>query len=180
MPDRATSVLPHLTERLRIRALREDDLEALVRLYSDPRVAQFIGAHTRDEVMAELRLHIEHQAAHGWSLWALEERATGRFAGDCGLQPLELRGPEVELSYDLHPDLWGRGIATEAAKAVLGLAFQNLGIEHVMAVVKPTHAASRRVLEKAGLTHAGEREAYGEQLVLYEASRSGPTAAFRT
>jgi RimJ/RimL family protein N-acetyltransferase len=115
-----------------------------------------------------LRLQIAHQASHGWSLWALEERSTGRFVGDCGLQPLELRGPEIELSYDLHPDLWGRGVATEAAKAVLGLAFQELGMERVVAVVKPAHTASRRVLEKVGLTQIGGREAYGERLLLYE------------
>jgi RimJ/RimL family protein N-acetyltransferase len=172
MPALATPVLPHLTKRLRIRALREDDLDAVWQLYSDPRVAQFIGTHSRDEVGVELRLQIAHQAAHGWSLWALEDRDTGRFAGDCGLQPLELRGPEIELSYDLHPDLWGRGIATEAARAVVGLAFGELAIDRVVAVVKPSHTASRRVLEKAGLLHAGAREAYGEQLLLYEASRA--------
>ncbi|HEY4916858.1 MAG TPA: GNAT family N-acetyltransferase [Solirubrobacteraceae bacterium] len=172
MPDPTNPLLPFETERLRVRALREDDLEALWQLYSDPRVARFIGTHRRDQVNAELRLQIAHQDAHGWSLWALEERSTGRFAGDCGLQPLELRGPEIELSYDLHPELWNRGLATEAATAVLGRAFEALAIDHVVAVVKPAHSASRRVLEKVGLSHAGVREAYGEQLLLYEARRA--------
>jgi len=179
MRDPTAPAVPHLTERLRVRALREEDLEDLWQLYSDPRVQRFIGAHTLDEVSAELSLQIAHHAAHGWSLWALEERSTGRFLGDCGLQPLELRGPEVELSYDLHPDLWGRGIATEAARAVVGLALGELGIDRVVAVVKPTHAASRRVLEKARLTHTGERKAYGEQLLLYEVSRPSAVAAAR-
>jgi RimJ/RimL family protein N-acetyltransferase len=177
MTEPTTPVLPFVTERLRFRVLREDDIDNLWKLYSHPRVERFIGAHTREEVSIELGLQIAHQDAHGWSLWALEDRATGHFAGDCGLQPLELRGPEVELSYDLHPDLWGLGIATEAARAVVGLAFEALGIDRVVAVVKPTHAASRRVLEKAGLTHTGEREAYGEQLLLYEVSRSSAEAA---
>jgi RimJ/RimL family protein N-acetyltransferase len=168
MATSTASVLPLVTERLRLRALREEDLEALWQLYSDPRVAQFIGAHTRKEVAAELRLQMTHQAEHGWALWALEERTTGRFVGDCGLQPLELRGPEVELSYDLHPDLWGNGLATEAATAVMAVAHDPLAISRVLAVVKPTHTASRRVLEKAGLTHIGERAAYGEDLLLYE------------
>jgi RimJ/RimL family protein N-acetyltransferase len=73
--------------------------------------------------------------------------------------------------------VWGRGIATEAATAVVGLALGALGIDRVVAVVKPTHAASRRVLEKARLTHIGERKAYGEQLLLYEVSRSGAETA---
>jgi [ribosomal protein S5]-alanine N-acetyltransferase len=87
-----------------------------------------------------------------------------------------MRGPEVELGYDLHPDVWGRGLATEAARATVRLALGPLGIDRVVAVVKPNHAASRRVLEKAGLTHAGEREAYGEQLLLYEVARSDDAA----
>jgi RimJ/RimL family protein N-acetyltransferase len=172
MPTSTASVLPLVTERLRLRALREEDLEALSQLYSDPRVAQFIGTHTRAEVAAELRLQMAHQAEHGWALWALEERETGLFVGDCGLQPLELRGPEVELSYDLHPDLWGNGLATEAATAVVGVARGPLGIDRVLAVVKSTHTASRRVLEKAGLAHVGERDAYGEELLLYETVRA--------
>jgi ribosomal-protein-alanine N-acetyltransferase len=91
--------------------------------------------------------------------------------GDCGLQPLEHRGPEVELGYDFHPRVWGRGIATEAARAVMRQAFGALGIERVVAVVKPDNLASKRVLEKAGLRASGRREAYGEPMVLYEAQR---------
>lgn len=77
----------------------------------------------------------------------------------------------MKLGYDLHPDAWGRGVATEAAQATVGLAFCQLGIDRVIAVVKPNHAASSRVLEKAGLTHTGEREAYGAQLLVYEIAR---------
>ena len=91
--------------------------------------------------------------------------------GDCGLQPLEHRGPEVELGYDFHPGVWGRGIATEAVLAVMRQAFGPLRIERVVAVVKPDHVASRRVLEKAGLQPSGTCEAYGLSMVLYEAHR---------
>jgi ribosomal-protein-alanine N-acetyltransferase len=94
--------------------------------------------------------------------------------GDCGLQPLEHRGPEVELGYDLHPSAWGRGLATEAACEVVRQAFGPLGLEHIVAVVKPDHVASQRVLEKAGLRHTGgTREVYDEQMLLYEADRNG-------
>lgn len=162
---------PIETERLRLRPLRPDDLEALAEVYLDQRVMRWIGANTREDVEQELVLQAEHQAAHGWSFWAVEERATGRMIGDCGLQPLEHRGPEVELGYDLHPDTWGRGLATEAARAVMEQAFGPLGVDRVVAVVKPDHVASQRVLEKAGLARAGTRHAYGETLVLYEAQR---------
>jgi RimJ/RimL family protein N-acetyltransferase len=165
-------VFPIETERLRLRPLRPDDLEALAEVYLDPRVTRWIGPHTWEDVEQEIVLQAEHQAAHGWSFWAVEERATGRMIGDCGLQPLEHRGPEVELGYDLHPDTWGRGLATEAARAVMAEAFGPLGVDRVVAVVKPDHRASQRVLEKAGLSHAGTRRAYGESLFLYEARRA--------
>jgi len=158
-----------LTDRLLLRPLREDDFEPLFALWSDPRVQRWIGPHTREEVKVELSFHITHHARHGWSLLAVEELDSGRFIGDCGLQPLALSGPEVELGYDLHPDVWGQGLATEGARAVLRHGFGPLGIERVVAVVKPQHAASRRVLAKSGLTPAGESQAYGEQLLLYEA-----------
>ena len=74
----------------------------------------------------------------------------------------------MELGYDLHPDVWGQGLATEAARAVVDAALGPLGVERVVAVVKPANAASRRVLEKVGLRESGRRGAYGELMVLYE------------
>ncbi len=166
-------LFPILTARLRLRPLDRDDLDDLAAIYLHPRVARWIGPHTRQDVEREITQQIEHQQALGWSFWGVEERATGRFIGDCGLQPLEHRGPEVELGYDLHPSAWGRGLATEAARAVIRHAFGRLGIDRVVAVVKPEHLASQRVLEKVGLQPAGTRNAYGELLLLYAALRRG-------
>ena len=169
------STLPLLTPRLRLRPFHRSDAEELYAIYSHPRVQALIGTHTRQEVDQEIAFDIAHQASHGWSLWAMEERESGRLIGDCGLRPLEMRGPEIELGYDLHPDQWGRGLASEAARASVGLGLGVLAIERVVAVVKPGHAASRRVLEKAGLSLVGERRAYGEDLLLYEARRPRPS-----
>jgi ribosomal-protein-alanine N-acetyltransferase len=157
-----------LTPHLRLRALGEGDLDELHRVYTHALVEHWIGHHTRNDVAEELGFYTLHQAQHGWSFWAVEERTTNRFLGDCGLKPLEGRGPEVELGYDLHPDAWGRGLATEAARATVEIALGALALDRVVAVVKPHHAASRRVLEKTGLVHIGERTAYGERLLLYE------------
>lgn len=140
-------------------------------MYLHPLVAPWIGPHTRDDVAREIAEQVEHQQTFGWSLWAVEERETGKLIGDCGLQPLEHRGPEVELGYDFHPSVWGRGLATEAAREVMSQAFGSLGLGRVVAVVKPDHIASQRVLEKAGLRRCGPREAYGESMVLYAADR---------
>jgi ribosomal-protein-alanine N-acetyltransferase len=162
---------PIMTARLLLRPLRRDDLDGLAGVYLHPLVMRWIGSHTREDVGREIALQLEHQMSLGFSFWAVEDRYTGRFIGDCGLQPLEHHGPDVELGYDLHPDAWGRGLATEATRAVVEQAFGPLRIDRVVAVVKPDHVASQRVLEKAGLHHTGTRLAYGESMLLYEACR---------
>jgi [ribosomal protein S5]-alanine N-acetyltransferase len=165
------------TERLTLRPLRPADAPALHAIYSDPDVARWIGPHTLQDVEDEIAAHVATQAAHGWSLLAVEDRPTGALLGDCGLQPFEQHGPEVELGYDLASAAWGRGLATEAARAIMAQAFGPWGLDRVIAVVKPDHRASRRVLEKAGLTHAGERAAYRQpRMLLYEARRPVPRA----
>ncbi len=152
-----------LTPRLRLRPLRPDDLDALHAIYADPRVARWIGHHTRADTERELRAAV----AGPLGLYAVEDRATGALLGDGGLQPFELAGPEVELGYDLAPHAWGRGLATELARAWVAHALGPLALPRVVAVVRPDHVASRRVLAKAGLTEREPRRAYGEDLVLY-------------
>jgi RimJ/RimL family protein N-acetyltransferase len=166
-------VFPIMTARLRLRQLRRDDLDALAEIYLHPLVMRWIGPHTRGDVEREIAMQIKHQTSLGLSFWAVEDRHTDRIIGDCGLQPLEHHGPEVELGYDLHPDAWGRGLATEAARAVMRQAFGPLRVDRVVAVVKPDNVASQRVLENAGLHRAGIRSAYGESMLLYEARRVG-------
>jgi ribosomal-protein-alanine N-acetyltransferase len=164
--------LPLLTARLRLRALVADDLDELCRVWTDPRVTRWIGEHTREDVAQELGEQIESQSEHGFSLWAVEERASGRFLGDCGLQLLEMRGPEIEVGYELLPEVWGRGLATEAVAATLGAAFDALRLERVIAVVKPGNHASVRVLEKSGLHRADTLFAYGDEMLLFQISRA--------
>lgn len=164
-------MFPILTARLRLRPLGPEDLDALSSVYLHPLVAQWIGRYTREDVAREIDQQVEHQRSLGWSFWAVEEGDTGSLIGDCGLQPLEHRGPEVELGYDFHPRVWGQGFATEAAQAVMREAFGTLGIDRVVAVVKPDHVTSQRVLDKAGFRRSGTREAYGESMLLYEAKR---------
>ena len=164
--------MPELvTERLRLRPLTEDDIDDLAAVYQHPLVARWIGHHTRERVAEELRCHTEYERTRGFSFLAVEERASGRFLGDCGLQPFEHRGPEVELGYDLHPDAWGRGIATEAARAVVADAFGRLRLDRLVAVVRPDNIGSRRVLEKSGFHAVRDEVAYGIPMVRYEIAR---------
>jgi RimJ/RimL family protein N-acetyltransferase len=102
--------------------------------------------------------YAEHQRRHGFSFWAVVERASGELIGDAGLYRM---GGEVELGYTLGRAWWGRGYATEAARACLEIAFGELGLPSLIAVVDPANPASTRVLEKLGFHEGAPRIAYG-------------------
>src|SRR5207249_11006997 len=80
---------------------------------------------------------IRHEREHGFGLWAVELRATGEFIGDCGLVYVEGKGPEVEVAYHLAKEWWGRGLATEAARACLDYGFRELGLREIIAICFP-------------------------------------------
>ena len=100
----------------------------------------------------------------------MELRATGEFIGDCGLVYVEGKGPEVEVAYHLTKEWWGRGLATEAARACLDYGFRELGLREIIAICFPEHVASRRVMEKAGMRYVGPARYYELDLVKYVAN----------
>jgi RimJ/RimL family protein N-acetyltransferase len=167
---------PLQTERLLIRQMRREDAEALYEMDADPATWEFIGvqppvslAWTRERIQRQAR----HHEVHGFAMWTVIERVHGRAVGECGLQLLE-EGPEVELGYKLVGSARGRGIATEAAGACLEAGFEQLGLERIVAVAWPDNVASRRVMEKVGMTPVGPGHHYGHETVLYAISRAAP------
>jgi RimJ/RimL family protein N-acetyltransferase len=157
------------TERLRLRPVTPEDTEPLRVIYAEPEVARWLGPEMAEDIVRSVAEQMELQETLGFSMFALEDRATGALIGDCGLQPLELKGPEIEIGWDLAPHAWGRGYATEAARAVLARAFGEWELDRVIAVVKRDNIASWRVAEKLGMVAEGERHAYEEQMLLYAA-----------
>jgi RimJ/RimL family protein N-acetyltransferase len=141
-------------------------------LHGDPEVMRFSlsGPCTAEESDARVRSMIEHQERYGFSKWGVRERAAGTLVGDCGVQLLE-GGPDVELGFHLRRSVWGRGYATEAARACLEASFAGLGLDEVIAIVAPGNAASGRVLEKIGMQRAGTRDALGRTWDLFIAGR---------
>src|SRR3712207_6757897 len=143
--------MPHVaieTERLRLRALREDDVRAVhAVVLGDAEVTWDGLARTLDETREILAGKLRHVEAHGFGYMAVEERAGGEFLGYAGLQHLE-DGPDVELAHYLGRRAWGRGLGTEVAAAVLRHAFGDLRLRRVVAVVRPENAASKCVLAK--------------------------------
>ncbi len=114
---------------------------------------------------------MKYQEEHGLSMWAIIDRVTGRVIGDCGLILVEGKGPEIELTYDLAREVWGKGYATEAGRECLRYGFEELGLERIIAITYPSHSASRRVMEKCGMHYEGNKEYYGHEMVVYVLTR---------
>jgi RimJ/RimL family protein N-acetyltransferase len=158
------------TTRLTLRPFTLDDVGAMHGVYGDPEVMRHVGDGPVADVAqteAMLREYIAHQRAHGFSFWAVIERASDTVIGDAGLYLLEGRGPDIELGYTLRRSWWGRGYATEAAQALVRHAFVGLGVDQLVAVADPANPASIRVLEKLGMHYDGMREAYGREHATY-------------
>jgi RimJ/RimL family protein N-acetyltransferase len=159
------------TARLVVRPKTADDLDAMVALYEDPEVAVWLGWGRGEEVdraeaQRRLERHIEHQRVHGFSVGAVVEKATGDVIGHCGLQHLDA-GPEIEVGWALLSSRWGRGYATEAARAAVLYGFDEVGLETIVAVTRPDNVRSRRVMERLGMRYAGPGTYYGLEQVKY-------------
>jgi len=172
--DSRSATLILETPRLILRTWTLEDVPAAGLFYGDPEVMRFLGGKalaTPEEVREKVAKRIAHQQKHGFSLWAVIEKATGRLIGACGLTHLE-DGPEVEVGYHFARDVWGQGFATEAASACMRLGFERLGLARIVGVVDPANLTSKRVLEKIGLVFERPGHHYNHDVLRYVAERS--------
>jgi RimJ/RimL family protein N-acetyltransferase len=147
------------TARLRLRDFTPDDVDNLVALDADPEVTRFLngGQPTpREVVRAQIlpRFLGWHERGAGHGYWAAIEQAGGDFIGWFHLRPPADDPTVLELGYRLRRSAWGKGYATEGARALIDKGFAELGARRVMATTLAENAASIRVLEKVGLTLA--------------------------
>lgn len=165
MPDPSTVLADHLTgavlfetPRLRCRRWRLTDLDRLYAVYADEEGARWVGDGTPitwDECRRWLEVTAHNYRERGYGMFALEDRASGEVVGFCGL--VHPGGQvEAEIKYAFLRSHWGRGLASEMAPALLDHGRRCHGLEQIIATVAPENRASQRVLEKAGLTFAGD------------------------
>jgi len=163
--------LPLETERLVIRPFEpERDAAPLHELWGNAEAMRFLPGGARAGVDDTRRRLETIPEADGWGFWALEQHAAGRLVGGVGLFPLAWEGPEIELAYHVVPSAWGRGYATEAGESLLAAAWAA-GLDHVVAVAIPENTASRRVMEKLGMTLQGPTHYRDLDVVRYSISR---------
>jgi RimJ/RimL family protein N-acetyltransferase len=124
-------------------------------MYADAKVTATLGGvRTRDWVAEYLDKQIAHWQQHGFGLWTVRDRNTGVFIGRCGLRQVEIDGRhEVEITYGLMAEFWGRGLATEMAAECVRVGFVELKRAELVCFTLPTNLASRRVMEKVGFRY---------------------------
>lgn len=142
------------TSRLLLRNMTELDTDALLSIFSDPRVMESFGRilFDRPRMLRWVLRNLEHQEQFGYGLFSVILKEQDLLIGDCGLEHMAIDDrPEVELGYDFRSDFWRQGFATEAASAVRDFAFGQLGLPRLISLIRPTNSASRRVAEKVGM-----------------------------
>jgi len=154
------------TARLGFRRWSPDDLPLAIGLWGDPAVTRFIDARPRlsdDDVKRVLARHIETQGSYGVQYWPVFLVPAGELAGCCGLRPYDHANAIYEFGVHLRPAYWGRGLAQEAASAVMDYAFGGLGASALFAGHHPGNNASRHLLNKLGFqyTHTQHYAATG-------------------
>ena len=178
MNARVESGIPWLeTLRIQLRGFVAADLPDLVRLDSDPRVMKYLAGGkpaSRDVIAATLRRIIRYPALYpDLGIWRASRRDTGAFIGWFSLKYAG-KSADVEIGYRLRPEAWGRGFATEGARALVGYGFDDLGLSRIIGVTHRDNLASQRVLMKAGMTDLGWGRYYDRRLRLFAVDNPRP------
>lgn len=142
------------TARLRLRLWRDDDLDAYARICADPEVTRYLSTGepmTREHCARQMRDFMAHWDEHGFGLWAVEHKEDDRFLGFIGLST-HAWFPGIEVGWRLDREYWGRGLASEGAAESLRFGFEDLALDRIVSIHQPANVASRRVMEKNGLT----------------------------
>lgn len=159
------------TNRLILRTLTEQDLDTVVELNSDPEVVKYITGGTpmsREKTEARFNFYLEHQKKHGFAIWALINKED--FIGLCGLQYLE-NTENIEVGYRLAKAFWGKGIATEAARACINYGFNRLNLSEIVAVIDVENTGSHKVIQKVGLKYEKMAFFYNIDLSYYKITK---------
>lgn len=148
---------PPQTSRLSLRQLNPSDAPAFYSLNQNPKVIQYTGdtAFESEEAAREFLKNYKDYQNHGYGRWAVIEKASGAFLGWCGLKYVP-EVDETDIGFRFFEQYWGKGYATESAKACLDYGFETLQLKSIIGRAMAENTASVKVLEKLGMVF--ERE----------------------
>jgi RimJ/RimL family protein N-acetyltransferase len=151
-----------------MRMLEARDFEEYAALHSDFEVTRFTTRTqlSRMDAWKHLAMIVGHWHLRGFGMWGVEELATGRLAGRVGFHQPD-GWPDFELGWTIGREFWGKGYATEAARAALRHGFHQMGRAHVISLIDPQNIRSVSVALKLGETIEGQFELDGHRLIVY-------------
>ena len=163
-------IIPALTtDRLLLRAFVKEDLDAFAALVADKEVIQhatYDGTPmTRAQAVNWLCYMLGHWHMHGFGIWGVEEKSSGVLIGRIGLQFLEWFD-DVELVWMLAASAWGKGFATEGARAAIDFGLNKLSLPRIAAVIRQENKASIRLAERLGMEL--EKEVVRQEIPFYQ------------
>lgn len=155
MPNHPTPIIQ--TERLILRPWCDKDLEAFAKLNADPKVMEFFpSVKTYKETSNEYEAILEHFKKHGYGWWAVSEINHSNFIGFIGLRYIDFPAaftPAIEIAWRLAYAYWGKGYATEGAKASLQYGFEILNSPEILSFTSTLNLRSQAVMERIGMHH---------------------------
>jgi len=169
------------TERLTLRGFRDSDTDALCAMTADPVIREHVGYESlpfREACWRSIALIVGHWAIRGFGMWAVGEKASGAFIGRIGIWRPD-GWPGTEVAWLLGRDWWGRGYATEAARASVAWAFERLDIPELISIIRPDNTRSIRVAERIGERYRGTTPFRGNPASIWAITRAEWTATQR-
>jgi [ribosomal protein S5]-alanine N-acetyltransferase len=142
------------TERLRLRYLTPDDVDAIFAVIGDPETMKFYPQKfSREDAVRWVTRNQERYRRDGFGLFAVVLKSNGEVIGNCGVVRQDVEGASLlEVGYHFRRDHWRHGYATEVARGCMAYAFGKLGAEKVISLIMPENMPSRRVAERNGMT----------------------------
>lgn len=171
--ERSTQQVIMETDRLRLVTWRKEDWKEFQKLATDPLVVRYLGT---GEPWSDERVHefvdrqCENWQKFGICLWKLLPKDSDALIGICGLQHLPA-GPDVEIGWWLAPAYWGKRLASEAARQVLGYGFGTANLQRIVAIAQSANVHSIRIMEKIGMRFESEAVHKGIRVVIYAITR---------
>ena len=143
-----------------MRPWQDQDRAPFAELNADPEVMRhFPATLTREESDAAVDRYRAHMDKHGFGLWATVLRTTGAFVGSVGISIPRFEAsftPCTEVGWRVHRSHWNQGYATEAARAAIEFGFREIGLREILSFTPHGNVASRRVMEKLGMTRRAD------------------------
>lgn len=164
------------TGRLFLREFKEEDSGRMSELYSDEEVMKYIGRGgviSAEQTRNNLDYFRKFRSDNGFGIWAVINKENNLVCGHCGFNRItdDNKTSYIEIAYLLARDQWGKGLATEIAKATLAYGFEKLNLNKISALAYPENTPSINVIKKLGMKSEGEKNFFGKKFLFFSIER---------